>query len=202
MTNDLARFCEQLVSAIDAKLVGCFGEIQELELIKALQQPPYQLFAENSLQTELSLFQTHFLVYHALYKLREQWLQDELAIIDIALSRFTIHPYCNNTQTLPTVDDGLRSYYMNLDNVEINQCEVEALLNSFWERFLKGQLVDENALQQAYQVLSLAPSCTDIELKKRIKSLSLTHHPDRGGDDELFKHYQQAYELIKAARAS
>lgn len=200
MSAHIEKLSEQILEALDVKLTGSFGEMQELALIKALQEPPYQLFSPDSLQSELFMFQTHFMLYHALYKLREQWLKEQYAVIDIMLSRFVIYPYDNSPQDLPVVDNGLRAYYLDLNNIEISQEDVESLLNSFWKRFLAGESVSLEQLAEAYQHLELAENCSDIELRKRFKALSLTHHPDRGGNEEEFRLMQSAYELIKASR--
>lgn len=200
MQKSIQTLCEQLVNALEAKLAGTFGEINELDMIRALQEPPYQLFSKDSLQSELSLFQTHFLLYHALYKLRDYWLKEEYAVVDILLSKFVIYPYENSPKELPALDDQLRTYYLTIENLEISEEDVEQLLTSFWARFLSEQSINSDAVSAAYQRLSLEKNCSDLMLRKQVKALCLKYHPDKGGDETLFREVQSAYELIKTAR--
>ena len=47
-----------------------------------------------------------------------------------------------------------------------------------------------------YDTLGVAESSSDIEIKKAYRTLSLRHHPDRGGDAEKFKEVSEAYETL------
>jgi hypothetical protein len=58
----------------------------------------------------------------------------------------------------------------------------------------------------AWSVLGLEPGATLSEVKRAFRARALETHPDRGGDAELFRAVQQAYEklcakLAKKARA-
>ena len=37
---------------------------------------------------------------------------------------------------------------------------------------------------------------TDKDIKKAFRKHALKHHPDRGGDENVFKKYQKAYEIL------
>jgi hypothetical protein len=47
-----------------------------------------------------------------------------------------------------------------------------------------------------FEVLHLLPSAPTEVVKAAFKALALLHHPDRGGDEELFKEINSAYETI------
>lgn len=47
-----------------------------------------------------------------------------------------------------------------------------------------------------YQILGLESTATIAEVKAKFKKLSLIHHPDRGGDTNMFIKIRQAYEAI------
>ncbi|KAL5529384.1 hypothetical protein ACEPAG_5369 [Sanghuangporus baumii] len=47
-----------------------------------------------------------------------------------------------------------------------------------------------------YDVLQAAPDASDAELKKAYRKQALKHHPDKGGDPELFKEITHAYEVL------
>lgn len=47
-----------------------------------------------------------------------------------------------------------------------------------------------------YQVLGLKVGATPDEVKKAYRRLAKKHHPDLGGDSELFKEINKAYDDI------
>jgi len=47
-----------------------------------------------------------------------------------------------------------------------------------------------------YDILGLSKDATFEEIKAKYKSLAQQHHPDKGGDPELFKQIKNAYEIL------
>lgn len=47
-----------------------------------------------------------------------------------------------------------------------------------------------------YEILGVSKDASDIEIKKAYRTLSLTHHPDRGGDTHRFQEINAAYETL------
>jgi len=47
-----------------------------------------------------------------------------------------------------------------------------------------------------YQTLGLTPEATPDQIKKAYRSLAMKHHPDRGGDQAIFKDISVAYETL------
>lgn len=47
-----------------------------------------------------------------------------------------------------------------------------------------------------YKDLGLDPSCTNEEIKYQYRILAHKHHPDMGGDEEIFKRISKAYEVL------
>jgi DnaJ family protein A protein 2 len=47
-----------------------------------------------------------------------------------------------------------------------------------------------------YDLLDVSPSATCEEIKKAFRKKSLTHHPDKGGDVEVYKQINSAYEIL------
>lgn len=50
-----------------------------------------------------------------------------------------------------------------------------------------------------YQILGVSRNCSPEELKKSYKKLCIQHHPDKGGDEEVFKKISEAYNILKDA---
>ena len=47
-----------------------------------------------------------------------------------------------------------------------------------------------------YEILGLTKSATDKEIKKAYRKLAMKHHPDKGGDEKLFKEVSEANEIL------
>lgn len=47
-----------------------------------------------------------------------------------------------------------------------------------------------------YETLGVPKDANDAEIKKAYRTLSLTHHPDRGGDTQKFQEISGAYEVL------
>lgn len=47
-----------------------------------------------------------------------------------------------------------------------------------------------------YDILGISPSATLEEITLKYKSLAQKHHPDKGGDEEVFKQIKLAYEIL------
>lgn len=50
--------------------------------------------------------------------------------------------------------------------------------------------------RELYDILGVNPNATDNEISKAYKVLARTHHPDKGGDEEIFKKVQHAYDVL------
>ena len=48
-----------------------------------------------------------------------------------------------------------------------------------------------------YQILGLENFATEEEVKKKYKELVLKHHPDKGGEAEMFNRIKEAYDILK-----
>ena len=48
-----------------------------------------------------------------------------------------------------------------------------------------------------YELLGVAKSASDDEIKKAFRKLAVKHHPDKGGDEAKFKEINEAYEVLK-----
>lgn len=58
--------------------------LSEHSLINLLQQEPHCFFDEQALRDSHTLFQTHFLLFHCLYRLQKQWAEARFAVLEIS----------------------------------------------------------------------------------------------------------------------
>ena len=47
-----------------------------------------------------------------------------------------------------------------------------------------------------YEVLGVSKDAGEKEIKKAYRKLAVVHHPDKGGDEHLFKEINAAYEIL------
>ena len=47
-----------------------------------------------------------------------------------------------------------------------------------------------------YEELGVSKNATTEEIKQRYRILAQLHHPDKGGDEEIFKRIKLAYEIL------
>ncbi|XP_072021719.1 uncharacterized protein [Amphiura filiformis] len=62
------------------------------------------------------------------------------------------------------------------------------------------ELPKSEALEAAYNFLSVSPTVSNSEINSRYRHLSLTHHPDRGGDPDSWTQLQYSLAVIREAR--
>lgn len=69
----------------------------------------------------------------------------------------------------------------------------------YLEELQKGRLLDP--LEEEYAVLGLVPCANDEVVRAAYKAMMKQHHPDiEGGDEEIAKKLNEAYEKICIAR--
>ncbi len=152
--------------------------ISEFGLIKWLEADGQAGFDKDCLRTNLSLFQTHFLLFHSLYLLRDELSARGDARLDISALCIQLIPLTHTSPSAIDRHDPLRAYYLDLDNLENTpDHEVDALLNTFWEHF-----IGDDERRQALSVLELQDPVDWPIIKARHRRLAMQHHPDRGGD--------------------
>lgn len=166
--------------------------IREYELLSQLRELALPVFSEGSFSDTLVLFRCHFLLFHLLYLLQEQLLRQEAGVLEIHFTQIRLRPWPEARGNLPGPVDRVREYYLDLANLEgMAKEDVEQLIDRFWVEY-------QSYLRQpeCYAVLGLEPTASQPEIKRRYRELALRHHPDQGGDPELFRRVQEAARLL------
>ena len=74
---------------------------------------------------------------------------------------------------------------------------MKKLIDNFWQRFAN---VDEQT--RALRTLKLKADADLQEITRSYRQLASRHHPDKGGDEEMFVNIRQAYELLRQQQAA
>lgn len=166
--------------------------IREFDLMAALDQRCVEGFGQTAFADHLSMFQSHFLLFHSLYLLRDRLHQRAEASLDIHCLSICLTPYANQTSGGLQQHDPLRDYYLDFSNMEkTDAAEVDLLLGGFWHRFVA---MDER--QQALQQLGLSDPVEYAQIKAQYRRLVMEHHPDRGGDHDRLLLINEAMQVL------
>lgn len=179
------------------EIIDTHGSIKEHELLQKLATNGFLQF-QPSLEP-LELFRSHFLLFHILYRLEEKWIKSHQRYLTIdvlniqLLERAEIDDFKETNN--PELFNALRHYYLNYEEfLNTQEQDVIELLDSFWQGF--GQIHSQDEIQLSQQTLELGNHPTQQEIKTQFRKLSQKHHPDKGGDNEVFKQLVKAREIL------
>lgn len=201
---------ELLVDILSTQKSQFINGITEYALIELLKKPPYQLFDEDALRDPLMLFKMHFILFHALYQLRQYWIEQNEGVLEIHALGIKLNPL--NERHLTQSNDGLgvttlenpdplAAYYLNWENFEeADRDTVDNLLNAFWGKMLKGDTVTytQGDIEKAHALLglSLNEPITLLQLKRVYKRSLQSAHPDKGGTQQDAQAVIHAYQTL------
>ncbi len=175
--------------------------ISEFEIITLLKKPPYLLFDDDALRDPLMLFQTHFVLFHSLYHLRNEWRAQNIGELSIGAMLIKLKPAMSFNASLQ-VADPLADYYLDWHNFSAtDEAGVEDLLNRFWQAMAGGELQDEvalEALNEASSTLQLdsLEGLSLVKLKQQYRRLQHAKHPDKGGSVDGSQRVLHAYTTL------
>ncbi|MEN8168771.1 MAG: DNA-J related domain-containing protein [Pseudomonadota bacterium] len=168
--------------------------ISEFQLLKSLRDEEYRLFPKLEPDDHLGLFQSHFLLFHTLYRLRDRLHAEQRAVLRISALLIELCDYQAGEAVLCEADP-LRDYYIDLTNLDvIGEADVVALLADFWRRM---QLGEPQQLAIALSVLELDEAADFEQVKRQYRRLVMRHHPDRGGDTAKMHSLNEALDVLR-----
>lgn len=167
--------------------------ISEYDLIQYLrEQELFNLDPDELLSSDsLVMFRIHFIVFHALYRLRDRVRQQALNDIDLNPVCIQLQQYRSNESALVEYD-ALYEYYMDADNlVNTGSEDVDEMLQRFWLR-----LDNSERRAEALKELELKDPVSDDVIRKQYRRLAMKHHPDRGGEREKLQRINAAMSIL------
>lgn len=186
----------KLKQSVHALLTTHTGNVSEHELLLELQENGALPDKKDLFSSTITLFQSHFLLFHCLYQLDEDLVSEGKGGVHIDAMKIGLLPADGKGSRLGK-PDALRSYYLDFDNFRNTSSEdVDDLLNSFWEGYLRNE-----GRQDALETLGLIDPVNDDQITTAYRRLAARHHPDRGGDHQQIQSINHAYHtLIKHSR--
>ncbi|KUJ71333.1 DNA-J related domain-containing protein [Thiomicrospira sp. WB1] len=178
------------------------GELSEHQLMQRLVEAGFEQF-QPSLDP-LHLFQSHFMLFHLLYRLRDQWWTDGIGQLEIHTLSIHLVPMPEQPAFSPGLvkNDPLRAYYLDFDEYrDTQEDDVIDLLTDFWQRLAAGPVpvtLTPQAVEQAKQTLHW-PQDTELSersIQQQYRRLSQKHHPDKGGDADTFHTLTEARAIL------
>jgi DnaJ-domain-containing protein 1 len=167
--------------------------ISEYDLIQYLrEQDLFKLDPDELLSSDsLVMFRIHFILFHALYRLRDRIRQQQLNDLDLNPVCIQLLKYENNGSAL-TEYDTLYEYYMDTSNLDkTGSADVEEMLQRFWLR-----LDNTERRAEALKELELEDPVSDDAIRKQYRRLAMKHHPDRGGKRERLQRINAAVSVL------
>lgn len=182
---------ENFVSCVREFLDEYPDGVKEYDLLCHVDGQGFFRNLDENVSASLLLFQKHFLLFHLLYSINEMLVKTEEGALHITPLLIKKNKYVKGGTQVGTYD-ALGEYYLDLKNLETaNEKNVNELLGSFWEKFLRNDKRGE-----ALKVFGLSDPVTDKEIKQRYRKLANTHHPDKGGDNKIIQQINKAYALL------
>lgn len=184
------------INSVYACLLGILQQhpdgLSEYELFAVLNESGLEIFDKSAFSDEHTLFCRHFILFHALYRLRDELLASQQYLLDISALNICLLPWVSGQDELVR-HDPLRRYYLNMIELEkTSPADTAHLLGRFWARYYS-----QEGRGAALQVLGLEDPVDSQAIRKQYRLLAMQHHPDRGGDTEQFQEINAAMRLLE-----
>jgi len=170
----------------------------------------------------VELYRFHFALFHTLYKLQNEYVEKgkylhahfmRIGVFDYPekgkcayfhddTMTFCGHDVANGAQHCPLHSEqlgdasveslSLKYFYLDKENYDrLDSVTAESLLSGAWEI-----LSSDNSLDDSYRKLGLHGHENSQTVKIRFRELCKKHHPDQGGNVDLFMDINRAYRFV------
>lgn len=188
--KSLSKIPEAFMLAVEVELEKRSAGISEYDLLQALREQGYFNFLSTPAMPH-ELFRAHFILFHALYLLRDQFYKNKTYALNIETLCIRLLPYQAGQKNLQRTDN-LRMYYLDLNNLEnTSEDDIYDMLASFWKKF---QGIDNR--EAALAELGLTDPVDNKVIKQAYRRLAMQYHPDRGGDNEKLQKINDSIKLL------
>ena len=190
--NEELRETIDLLTSLLGSCLSNGDAFSEYDLIRWLQAPGQAVFREDALADTTTLFRTHFLVMHCLYRLRQQWLKEKRGLLKVTALQVQLIAADDRGGNALSEHDPLAEYYLDLNGLTTSDEDIDQLLNEFWKRMVIPESYDADL-----DCLELQPPCDATTIRRQYRKLAMKHHPDRGGCHERFREITAAYQRLR-----
>ncbi|MDO3722531.1 DNA-J related domain-containing protein [Marinobacter sp. chi1] len=186
-----------LMVAVEHELRLAPDGMSELHLLKALQNPPWELFGSIQFSEPEKLYPVHFLLFHVLFRLRDQLADSDMSLSISALNiSLSAQPMVSG-DGLPDATDKLREFYLDLSHYQLGDSVIQQMMDDFLAG-RTGRKPAEGDLKHASAVLNFEGIPTSFsEVKHRFRRAVMQAHPDRGGDTGEIQRLNEAFSVFK-----
>lgn len=187
-----------LLVAVEHELRSSAFGIDELNLIKKLQRPPWKLIGKLEFHDTQKLYPVHFLLFHVLYRLRDTLAETGENLI-ISPMRISIERQDTiGGNGMPGKVDSLRSFYLDLSQYELPEESITQMMDNFWAGY-QGIGPSRPETLHAAKLLGF-DSVPDsfLTVKQAFRRAVMQAHPDRGGETEAIQSLNEAFAVLKA----
>jgi len=171
---------EALFEPIQQVLANHPNGVSEYEFLTELGQN--LTYFSNTASDSLVLFQRHFLLFHCLYRLQQDYFETKTGILQISALEIRLWPYRAEHNDISPLDQ-VREYYLDISNLDsADLAQVDDLLGKFWLA-----LARHDSRHDALALLDLTDPVDNEQIRQKYRRLVMLHHPDRGGDGETLQ---------------
>jgi hypothetical protein len=167
--------------------------LSEYELIQAIKEDIFDEDVTDLFRDTHKLFTVHFIIFHNLYRLKQELSETRTGHLLISPLNICIKPYIENESKQLADPDPLRDYYLDVSNLhDTTQQDVDELLQSFWLYFLAT-----GDKQSAMDILEIDEPFDRQSLTQQYRKMVMRHHPDRGGNTTKLQEINNALQVLK-----
>jgi len=187
---------EAALQALEARLLALLvaypAGLSEHALLSLLRREE-PLFATFSAREPLSLFRGHYLLFHALYRLRERRLRAGQGSVRVEPLRIALEACADASSALVAGVPDMGFWYADIRRLAtVTAAGVVALLREFHtQRLVAGQRA------AALAVLGLRDPVDAACIEGQYRRLAMRHHPDRGGDEQHARELNAAIAVLR-----